>query len=60
MAERVFRIVITPDEKGWCVAECVDLPGCISQGKGEKEALKNIREAIRGYLASLKKHGELN
>lgn len=58
MAERVFRVVITPDEDGWYVAECVDLPGCVSQGKGEEEALENVRDAIRGYLESLKKHGE--
>ncbi len=58
MAERFFRAVITPDEGGWFVAECVDLPGCVSQGKSEKEALENLRDAIGGYLASLKKHGE--
>jgi len=26
------------------------LPGCVSQGKDEKEALVNIREAIGGWL----------
>ena len=57
MEEKVFRVVITPDEN-WFVAECVDLPGCVSQGKTEKKALENIRDAIKGYLASLKKHGE--
>lgn len=40
------------------VAECPTLPGCISQGKTRKEALENIRDAIKGYLASLKKHHE--
>ena len=58
MVERFFRVVITPDEDGWYVAECIDLPGCVSQGKSEKEALENVRDAIKGYLASLKKHGE--
>lgn len=58
MAERVFRVVITPDEDGWFVAECVDLPGCVSQGKSESEAIENVRDAIRGYIESLKKHGE--
>ena len=32
------------------VAECPSIPGCISQGKTEKEALANIREAIAGCL----------
>jgi len=29
------------------------LPGCISQGKTEVEAVKNIREAIEVYVAAL-------
>jgi len=38
------------------VADCPSLPGCMSQGKTKKEALKNIKEAIRGYIKVLKKH----
>jgi len=53
-----YRVVIQPDEDGIFVAECPALPGCISQGKTRAEALDNIKEAITGYLASLKKHGE--
>ena len=34
------------------------LPGCISQGKTRAEALENIKDAISGYLASLRKHDE--
>jgi antitoxin HicB len=34
------------------------LPGCISQGKTRKEALANIKDAIEGYIASLRKHNE--
>ena len=52
------RIILFQDEDGVYVAECLDLPGCISQGSTRKEAMKNIKDAIRGYLASLKKHGE--
>jgi len=32
------------------VAECPALPGCVSQGKEEKEALENIKEAITAWL----------
>ena len=28
------------------VAECPAIPGCVSQGQTEEEALANIREAI--------------
>ncbi len=53
-----YRVVIEPDEDGVFVAECPALPGCISQGKTREEALVNIKDAMSGYLASLKKHGE--
>ena len=53
-----FRVTIEPDEDGVFVAECPALPGCISQGKTRDEAMVNIRDAIQGYLESLKKHGE--
>lgn len=53
-----FRVLISQDEDGVFVAECPNLPGCISQGKTHAEAMTNIRDAIEGYLASLQKHGE--
>jgi len=40
------------------VATCPALPGCVSQGQTRAEATANIREAIEGYLRSLKKHGD--
>jgi predicted RNase H-like HicB family nuclease len=53
-----YRILIEQDEDGVFIAECPSLPGCISQGKTRQEAVENIQDAIRGYLESLKKHGE--
>ena len=53
-----YRIQIEQDEDGMVVAECPSLPGCISQGKTRKEALANMKDAINGYLQSLKKHRE--
>jgi len=52
------RVIISQDEDGIYVAECLDLPGCVSQGATRKEAMKNIKDAIKGYLESLKKHNE--
>jgi predicted RNase H-like HicB family nuclease len=37
-------------EDGWFVVECPALPGCVSQGKDEKEALDNIKEAVNAWL----------
>ena len=53
-----YRVIVEQDEDGAFVAECPTLPGCISQGKSRKEALINIKDAIKGYLQSLKKHNE--
>jgi antitoxin HicB len=53
-----YRVYLEPDEDGVLVATCPALPGCISQGHSRAEAIANIREAIEGYLKSLKKHGE--
>jgi len=53
-----YRVNIYQDEDGVFVAECSSLPGCISQGKTRKEALENIKNAISGYLESVKKHKE--
>lgn len=53
-----YRVIVEEDEDGMFAAECPTLPGCISQGKNRKEALANIKDAIKGYLQSLKKHNE--
>ena len=51
-------VLFERDEDGWEVASCPTLPGCHSQGRTRDEALANIREAIRGYLASMREHGK--
>ena len=33
------------------------LPGCVSQGATREEAIRNIREAIEGYIAVLREDG---
>jgi predicted RNase H-like HicB family nuclease len=45
-----FAVMIGRDEDGAFVAECPAIPGCISQGRTEAEALSNIGEAIRECL----------
>lgn len=53
-----YRVIIEQDEDGQFVAECPTLPGCVSQGATRDEALANIKDAMNGYLESLRKHGE--
>jgi predicted RNase H-like HicB family nuclease len=50
-------VVLTPGEDGWIVAECPLIPGCISQGKNQEEALVNIREAIELCLETQAQEG---
>lgn len=46
----LFHINIELEEDGWYVVECPALPGCISQGRTEEEAISNIKEAINAWL----------
>jgi predicted RNase H-like HicB family nuclease len=45
-----FLITMYQDEDGMFIAECPSIPGCVSQGKTESEAEKNIQDAIKGCL----------
>ena len=46
-----FKVVLYPSEEGFSVS-APSLPGCWSQGATEEEALANIADAIRDYLAA--------
>ena len=46
-----FVVTIERDEDGVYIVECPAIPGCVSQGKTEEEALRNIQDAIRECLA---------
>jgi predicted RNase H-like HicB family nuclease len=46
----IFHVTLANAEDGWIVAECPALPGCVSQGRDEQEALANIKEAIAAWL----------
>jgi predicted RNase H-like HicB family nuclease len=46
----IFHVSLETAEDGWIVATCPALPGCVSQGRDEKEALENIKEAITAWL----------
>ncbi len=52
-----FKVIIEEDEDGAFVATVPALPGCISQGDTEEEALENVKEAIELHLESLAEDG---
>ena len=45
-----LKIVLEIGVDGYIVAYCPALKGCVTQGRTEKEALKNLKEAIELYL----------
>ena len=49
----VYKVILRESEEGFSVS-CPGLPGCWSQGSTEQEALENIKDAIREYLAAIR------
>lgn len=47
-----YTVVLEASEEGFAVS-VPSLPGCHSQGTTEPEALENITDAIREYLAAI-------
>ena len=47
-----YKIALRESEEGYSVS-VPGLPGCWSQGETEEEAIENIRDAIREYLAAV-------
>ena len=52
-----YKVIVEPQEEGGFTVYVPVLPGCVSQGETEEEALVNIREAIEVYLESLEARG---
>lgn len=49
-----YHIVLEKQKEGGYTVYIPELPGCVSQGNTEKEAISNIREAMALYLQELK------
>jgi len=45
-----LKIILEKSDEGGFTAYVPSLPGCISEGNTEEEAVKNIQEAIELYL----------
>ena len=45
-----LKVVLEPSDEGGFTVYVPSLPGCVSEGETEKEALQNIREAVELYL----------
>ena len=47
---RKFTVILREEPESGYSAQCVELPGAISQGETRKQVLANIKEDIEGYL----------
>ena len=50
MERRNFHVSLKRQRGEGFIARCIELPGCLTEGKTEAEALKNIQDAIKLYL----------
>jgi len=55
MESKQFHVVLKRQKGDGFIARCLDLPGCLSEGKTEEEALRNIEDAIRLYLRDIER-----
>ena len=55
---RDFDVFLEEAEEGGYVVTCPALPGCVSEGETREEAIRNIRDAIEGYITVLHRHGQ--
>ncbi|MEK7583553.1 MAG: type II toxin-antitoxin system HicB family antitoxin [Patescibacteria group bacterium] len=53
--ERIYKINLKKDPEGGYVVTVPALPGCVTWGKNQKQALEMAEEAIEGFLEALAK-----
>ena len=53
-----YNLIFRPEQEGGFTVLVPSLPGCITYGKNLEEAKEMARDAIKGYIYSLKKHKE--
>jgi predicted RNase H-like HicB family nuclease len=57
-SRRQLHIIFRPEPGGSYTASVPALPGCVTYGTTLQEAKELVKDAIAGYIESLKKHGE--
>ncbi len=56
--ELKYTVLIEANEEGGYTITVPSLPGCVTQGDTLEEAIENVREAIAGYIETLKDLGK--
>jgi predicted RNase H-like HicB family nuclease len=56
---RQYTIIMEPDlEEGGYTVTVPTLPGCVTQGETIEQCIERAREAIAGYIESLRLDGQ--
>ena len=55
-----LKVILEPSDEGGFTAIVPSLPGCISEGDTQEDAIKNIKEAIELYLELIEDDFEYN
>jgi predicted RNase H-like HicB family nuclease len=55
-----FHVMLEPQPEGGFTATCVEIPGAISEGDTEAEALDNVASAIREILEAMVSRAKKN
>lgn len=53
METKSYHVTLKRQKGEGFVVRCLELPGCLSEGRTEHEALKNIQDAIKVYLEDI-------
>lgn len=53
-----YTVILKSEPGGGYTAIVPSLPGCVTYGKTVEKAKEMVKDAIRGYVASLRKHNE--
>ena len=53
-----FHITLQKEPQDGYVVRCLELPGAMSQGETEEEALANMRDAILTILDMMREQGQ--
>ena len=53
-----YNVMLRPEPEGGYTALVPALPGCVTYGRTVDEGREMARDAIVGYIASLRKHNE--
>jgi predicted RNase H-like HicB family nuclease len=48
------KVALQLDESGVWIAECLNMPGCVSEGETREDALEMLQDAMRGWLAVMR------